>query len=164
MTKDRKKDDISSRYRGIILDKMVHIESAIEFIIGWTFCKPEMVIPFIGLVMTSNDSKLTFNSKVVIYGFILKHFHQEFILQHPKHMDTLLRLIEKRNVIAHRKSFYDEKTETLSFTWTTAKKNNPRIDNWELNDQSFQDFVKGIDAIMKEIGKIFLKLDPKRKP
>jgi hypothetical protein len=93
--------ELGNHYRGLIIDKWVSLEKAMDYYIGYYFTKggeefDDMFVLILG------DERMTFESKRQVFQEIVKKDIPDFYTARPAIAAELQTMSAARNVLAHR--------------------------------------------------------------
>lgn len=94
------RETTASIARGLVINAAVHLEMAINVYLSRYFAKNDTVREEI-MASLFCTNRITFESKVQIFCFLINKYDNEFKIAKPKYAKDLKDIIERRNHFAH---------------------------------------------------------------
>lgn len=169
---------LCSLYRGYIIDKIINIETFIDHYLILYYLSPripseevnehtlkiaksyqEKTSEFWHTVVEKENFNLMFKFNAL--KFLLEKYCTLADTKYPDYLEKTKKLIEKRNVWAHKKmdkGLSDAKSQQIVLTYRTTERGKKHLSKWEMNPNELSNFtddymfcVHAIDEAGKEL-------------
>ena len=135
------KEDLSAFYRGSIIQKAIDIELRMDIVIGRFLSSnnQERTIDTIGIFDITES--IGFYAKNRALQFIVKKYFINFIKINSSFFDNIRELMEKRNLVAHRRP--DISTNDFEkLSWSKTAKNSVQTGYFLINKDAHDEYSK----------------------
>lgn len=129
--------DLCIRYRGMVVHFAVDIETEMERCVSYFLSNNSERTTDIIMLLGHQNNLMSFANKLLIITYIVNTYYPEFKNKHSTMLSDIDFVMQKRNIVAHRKMLITEENilnfdgKSIKIEWTKTK--NGKMTTGELN-------------------------------